>query len=197
MRKPILLLAATAAATMAAGAATAQVWSPMIERQAAFEDHVDAGLRAGDLTTAEARDLRADMASLVALEGRYRWGGLSARERLDLDRRFAALDDQLRVELRPVAGDRWTSMEDRKLELEARINAGVRSGQLTSAEAADLRDDFDAIAATEAHYRIDGLSAAERADLDRRFDALSERIHLARADDDRVYGLNRYPPPDR
>ena len=45
---------------------------------------------------------------------------------------------------------------------------------------------------TEADYRVDGLSPSERADLNRRYADLSARIHVARTDDDRVYGYNRY-----
>ena len=53
---------------------------------------------------------------------------------------------------------------------------------MTADEAADLREDFDAIAAAEARYRLDGLSMTERADLDRRFDELADRIQWERAD---------------
>jgi len=193
MRNTTLLLAATAALTLGATAASAQVWMPIIERQAVLNDRIDAGLATGEITSAEARVIRDDAAALVALEGRYRYGGLSARERLDLDRRFALIDDQMRLAVRTSgAVDSYVAMEDRKLDLDARIERGLRSGQLTSAEADVLRDDFDDIARVEASYRVDGLSAEERADLNRRFDELSTSIRLARADSDRVYGWNRY-----
>jgi len=195
MTKTTLLLAAATALSLGAGAASAQVWMPMIERQAVLNDRIDAGLSTGEVTGAEARMLRDDMASLVALEGRYRYGGLSSRERLDLDRRFGLIDDQLRLAVRTsgvAREDSYVAMEDRKLDLDNRIDAGLRSGQLTPSEAADLRDDFNDIARTEANYRVDGLSGEERADLNRRFDELSARIHVARVDGDRVYGWNRY-----
>jgi hypothetical protein len=132
------------------------------------------------------------MSDLVALEGRYRYGGLSSRERLDLDRRYALIDDQLRIgaAVAPDAG--WVSMSERKLDLDNRIDRGVRSGQLTSAEADRLRDDFAEILRVEANYRVDGLSPAERQDLNERFDQLSAEIRVARTDDDRSYGWNRY-----
>jgi hypothetical protein len=192
MKKTPLLLAATAALSLGAGAASAQVWLPIIERQAMVNDRIDAGLSRGEITAGQARLMRADLAALVSLEGRYRYGGLSGREKLDLDRRFALIDDQIRLAMREGAEVTWVAMEDRKVDLDARIDAGVRSGQLTSAEAQALRDDFDAIASVEADYRVDGLSPSERADLTRRFDDLSARIHVARTDDDRVYGYNRY-----
>jgi len=192
MRNTTLLLAATAALTLGASAASAQVWMPIIERQAVLNDRIDAGLATGEITSAEARMMRDDAAALVALEGRYRYGGLSARERLDLDRRFALIDDQLRLAVRTSGTDSYVAMEDRKLDLDARIEQGLRSGQLTRAEADVLRDDFNDIARVEAAYRVDGLSAEERADLNRRFDALSTSIRVARSDSDRVYGWNRY-----
>ena len=192
MRKTKLLLAATAALTLGATAASAQVWLPMIERQAVLNDRIDASLATGEITDAEAAMLRADMRSLVALEGSYRFGGLSARERVDLDRRYALIDDQMRLAVRTGGVDSYAAIEDRKLDLDARIEQGLRSGQLTTAEADVLRDDFDEIARVEASYRVDGLSVEERADLNRRFDELNRSIRVARADDDRTYGWNRY-----
>jgi hypothetical protein len=193
MRNKNLLLAATAALTLGASAASAQVWMPIIERQAVLNDRIDAGLATGEITGAEAAMLRADMRSLVALEGSYRYGGLSSRERMDLDRRFALIDDQMRLAVRTSgAGDSYVAMEDRKLDLDARIEQGLRSGQITRAEADALRDDFNEIARVEANYRVDGLSGEERADLNRRFDELSTSIRIARTDADRTYGWNRY-----
>ncbi|HEX7944867.1 MAG TPA: hypothetical protein VF495_09390 [Phenylobacterium sp.] len=186
MRKTTLILAATTALSLGAGAASAQVWMPMIERQGVLDDRIEAARDAGEINSAQARMMRADMSALVALEASYRYGGLSSREKLDLDRRFALLDDQVRLAVRPVDSERWTSIEERKLALDARIDAGLRSGELTAGEAANLRDDFDDIARVEASYRIDGLSPSERADLNRRFDELSARIRVARADDDRA-----------
>jgi hypothetical protein len=191
-RKTTLLLAATAALSLGAGAASAQSWLPIIERQAMMNDRIDAALSTGEITAGQASLMRADLAALVSLEGRYRYGGLSSREKLDLDRRFSLIDDQIRLAMREGAATTWVALEDRKIDLDARIDAGVRSGQLTRAEAQALRDDFDAIASVEADYRVDGLSPSERADLTRRFDDLSARVRMARSDDDRVYGYNRY-----
>ena len=195
MTKTNLLLAATAALALGASAASAQVWMPMIERQAVLDDRLAAGLAAGEISSAQAGMLRDDMASLVALEGRYRYGGLSSREKLDLDRRYSLIDDRIRLAADASGSDpadSYVAMEDRKLDLDARIDQGLRSGQLTTAEAEALRDAFDEIAGIEASYRVDGLSPEERADLNRRFDELSAEIQVARRDADRAYGSNRY-----
>lgn len=77
----------------------------------------------------------------------------------------------------------WTSINQRQANLDARIDAGVRSGDLTRREATELRGAFNDVARLEARYRVDGLSAWEREDLDRRFDALSNRIRYDRHDE--------------
>lgn len=190
-RKTTLLLAATAALSLGAGAASAQVWMPIIERQAVMNDRIDAGLASGEITLVQASAMRTDLAELVALEARYRYGGLSSREKLDLDRQYAAIHDGVRIARTEGAEVAWIGI-NRKVELDARIDAGVRSGQLTSDEADALREDFAAIVNAEANFRVDGLSPSERADLSRRYADLSDRIQLARTDGDRVYGYNRY-----
>lgn len=189
-RKITLLLAATAA--LSAGAASAQGWMPIIERQATMNARIDAGLASGQITQVQAGAMRSDLAALIALEGRYRYGGLSAREKLELDRRYAGIHDGVQMARAEGAAEAWVAMDDRKAELDARIEGGIRAGQLTSAEAAALREDFAALVAAEANFRVDGLSPSERADLNRRYADLSARIHVARTDDDRVYGANRY-----
>jgi len=76
----------------------------------------------------------------------------------------------------------WQPINQRQAQLEQRIDAGVRTGQLTRGEAARLRVEFNDIARLEARYRAGGLSGWERADLDRRFDQLSQRIRYERRD---------------
>lgn len=192
MKKLALALAATTALTLSAGAAAAQTWMPMIERQGLVEDRIEAGLASGAMSDAEARMIRSEMYALVAMEGRYRMNGLSWGERRDLDRRFAALDDRIEFAMADMDGAELASLEDRKLRLDRRIEQGLRSGQLTNDEAELLRDEFDDLASLEARYRIGGVSSWERADLDRRMDRLADRIGEERTDPDREYGWSRY-----
>lgn len=74
--------------------------------------------------------------------------------------------------------DRWVSVNQRQAKLEARIDYGVRTRQLSQREAAVLRDEFRRIARLEQQYRYSrpGLTQAEKNDLDRRMDHLSRRI---------------------
>jgi hypothetical protein len=83
----------------------------------------------------------------------------------------------------PAAAQTWQSINERQDRLEARIEAGLRSGDLTRREADRLRAEFYALARLEARYRASyGLSLAERRDLDMRFDRLSAQIRFERND---------------
>lgn len=92
-------------------------------------------------------------------------------------------------------GRQWISINEREARLDARIEQGIRSGQLTRSEAYRLRSELDGLQRLEVRYRRGGLNGWERADLDRRFDALSAQIRFERRDEDRRYGYNdRYYP---
>lgn len=86
----------------------------------------------------------------------------------------------------------WVHIERRKMQLDRRIDQGLRSGQITNREARRLHDQFNDIARVEYRYSRNGLSRSEMADLDRRFDRLAAQIRWERRDDDRRYGYNRY-----
>lgn len=209
MKTLALALAATTALTLSAGAAHAQRWVSINERQERLDDRIDAGVRSGDLTRTEAMRLRDEFRDIARLEARYRSGGLSGWERSDLDQRFDRLSRQIRVQ-RADAQERggwrgdwfggrdwrdergqWVSIERRQAQLDRRIDQGLRSGQLTRYEADRLRDEFHDIARLEHRYRRGGLSNWELTDLDRRFDQLAMQIRWERRDDDRRYGWNR------
>jgi hypothetical protein len=210
MRRFNLALVATTALTLGATAAAAQGWMPINSRQEALDRRIDTGVRNGDLTRAEAVTLRNEFNAIANLETRYRANGLSQWERADLDARFDRLSSRIRFERtdndqrgwrdqRDWYGGRdwtdnrgrWVNIEQRKIQLDNRIEQGVRSGQLTASEAARLRAEFDAIARVEYRYRRNGLNPRERADLDQRFDALAQQIRFERRDENRRYGYNR------
>jgi hypothetical protein len=203
MKKFAIALAATTALTLSAGAASAQTWMPILDRQTSLDARIDAGVRAGDLTRREATTLRADLNMLARMETRYRVNGLSSWEMQDLDRRYDLISRKVRMERadnqtgwyggRGWSDERgqWVNIEQRKMQLDRRIDQGLRSRQLTNAEAIRLRSEFNAIASVEARYRRNGLDMRERADLDRRFDILAAKIRYERTDDQRRYGYNR------
>lgn len=193
MKKTLTILAATAASALAlsAGAASAQSWISINERQDTLDARIDAGVRSGDLTRAEARELRGAFRDIADLEADYRVNGLSSWERSDLQRRFDALSSRIRYDRRDgqerwddwrTPNGAWMNINQRQDRLDRRIDRGVRNGHLTRREANSLRDEYRAIARLENRYRNNGLSSWERADLDRRFDALAARIRWERND---------------
>ena len=156
-------------------------WTSIDQRQSDLDARIDAGVRDGSLSRNEASQLRAEFQALARMEADYRRNGLTAAERADLDRRFDMLSERIRDDRQDSDG-RWTSIDQRQANLDARIDAGVRDRSLSQAEAASLRSDFQMLVRMEADYRRNGLTAAERADLDRRFDDLSQRIRAERRD---------------
>lgn len=193
MRRAILLMCATTSLTVAIPfAANAQ---SINQRQSSLDARIDAGVANRSLTGAEAAQLRGEFAGIARLETRYRRSGgrLTAVERADLDRRFDLLSSRIRYDRND--GDRRdrnddqsrTNINERQREIEAKIDAGVRGGGLSSREAADMRLEFQSIARQEAQYRASGrgLTPAERAGLDQRFDRLERNIQRNRMDDER------------
>jgi hypothetical protein len=163
--------------------ASGDQWVTMSRRGQWLERRIVQGERNDSLTRNQATTLRRDLTSLISLERRYSYGGLSNNERADLDRRFDSLSLRIQPDRRDDQAD-WTSINQRQTNLETRITAGVRDRSLTQTEASRLRADLRTLARLETTYRRNGLTAAERADLDRRFDLLSARIRDDRRDDD-------------
>ncbi len=136
-------------------------WRPLAESRAAFDARVNAGVRNRTLTRAQATRLSTDFDALVRLETSYERNGIDARERQDLEARWADLnrrvgdgyDDDYN------SGDNWGS-DPRGAQIEARIAAGERNGSISRTEAASLR--------------------LELRDLMRRWTELETRVDLAR-----------------
>ncbi|MFC3076686.1 hypothetical protein ACFODL_01155 [Phenylobacterium terrae] len=98
MKRILLSLAAASTLVVAVPVtASAAPWQSVNQRQDTLERRIDQGVRRGDLTRAEAQRLRAQFREIAQLERQYRrsGGGLSARERADLDRRFDRLSQRI------------------------------------------------------------------------------------------------------
>lgn len=116
-----------------------QAWRPLAERRYEFENRVEAAVRVRTLTRTEANRLNADFQALVRLEADYRRDGLSAREQDELARRFADLERRIGYD---GGYDGGYGYDPRAAEIEARIVAGERSGQISRTEAARLREEL-------------------------------------------------------
>lgn len=74
-------------------------------------------------------------------------------------------------------------LAERRADLEARIDIGVRDGSISYAEANRLRTDYDGLVQLEARYAADGrLTVQERADLRDRYQRLSQQVEDQRDD---------------
>lgn len=101
MNKLSLVLASLAfAATAVPAAANAQSWQPIRQREVNLDRRIDQGIRSGALNRNEAARLTGQFRRLTYLEARYRrsGGGLTLAERRDLDRRFTALSQRVRIQ---------------------------------------------------------------------------------------------------
>ncbi|MBU1386117.1 MAG: hypothetical protein KKG14_08290 [Alphaproteobacteria bacterium] len=114
-------------------------WRPLIDQRSAFDARVDAGVRSRALSSSEGARLRSDFQALIRLESDYMRDGLSAREQQDLTARLADLDRRVG------AGgdyDGGYGVDPRAADIEARITAAERSGQIRRTEAGRLRDEL-------------------------------------------------------
>ncbi len=71
-------------------------WQPIAQRRNQLENLIDRGMRAGWLSRREASYVRNEMNALVRLEYRYQRGGMSWRERQDLQTRYDRLIEMTR-----------------------------------------------------------------------------------------------------
>jgi len=95
-----LVTTALVSATLAIAApwATTALAQPVGRRVQNLDYRIDLGVRNGSLTRAEASRLRTRLANVRRLEWRYRHNGLSTWERRDLNRRYDALSQAVRVQ---------------------------------------------------------------------------------------------------
>lgn len=75
-------------------------WQAISQRKFQLDRRIDQGERNRSLSRREATRLRAELNDLVRLERTYMRGGLSYRERAELDRRYDWLSAQIRAERR-------------------------------------------------------------------------------------------------
>ena len=117
-------------------------WEPLAGQSAEFEARVAAALRARDISRTESTRLRTDFQALVRLETQYERDGLSAREREDLETRYADLNRRVGDDYVPGGSGGGYGNDPRAVQIEARIAAGVRDGSISRTEATRLRTEL-------------------------------------------------------
>lgn len=100
---------------------------------------------------------------------------------------LAAAAGMLAVSAPVASAAPFGDINGRQVELNGRIDQGVRDGSLTRTEALNLRAQSRQIASLERRYRYNGLAMWERRDLDRRLDQLAQNIRFERRDSEHRY----------
>ena len=80
------------------------------------------------------------------------------------------------------------NVEVRADQLQMRLQAGLRSGAITRAEAVPLREQLRQLTRLETLYARDGISGRERADLQHRINTIRQGIRMAERGGDGRYG---------
>ena len=108
MKKILLALSATTALAAGAPAAAQYAGGNLDARVDQLQTQLQVGVRSGAISRDEAMPLRDQLRLIERLERQYRPGGISGRERADLQRRTNALRQQIRMAERTDAGrDRY------------------------------------------------------------------------------------------
>jgi hypothetical protein len=81
-----------------------------------------------------------------------------------------------------------SNAEVRADQLQMQLQAGIRSGAITRAEAMPLREQLRELTRLETLYSRDGISGRERADLQQRINSLRQGIRMAERGADGRYG---------
>lgn len=149
-------------------------YQSVVDGRADFDARVNAAVSARQLTRVEATRLRADYAALIQTEAGYQSGGLTAREREDIESRLDALDARLGVTVGAGGG---YAQQDPRTRLAA-IERALTSTTLARAEAADIRVEHGDLVRLEAAYSRTSPSSDDRAYLDRRIGELETRARV-------------------
>lgn len=155
-----------------------ETYASLQQRIALEENRITHGLNAGRLSPKEAAAMRAQLKSLEARlkNDAFDANGLSHGQQFDrqLDRVNSTIGKQVR--------DLHMDLDKRVSHTQARIDAGLKNGTLTKAEASQLQGKLDALKQRYAGAKIDQLSGAERRELGQQLDALNHDVSKERGD---------------
>jgi CRISPR/Cas system-associated endoribonuclease Cas2 len=188
----VLTLAGVLAAVSASHADTHRPRDPHVNaRQQNQRERIQQGVKSGELTRRETGKLVEEQRDVRQLERAYKSDGtLTGAERRDLNHeQNQASRDIYRQKHddqdRPPAAVRDPGVNERQANQTARIQQGVKSGELTHDEAQDLRTERRDIRGLEQTYKSDGtLTHDERQDLHQQLNQQSQEIYEEKHDDE-------------
>lgn len=162
-------------------------------RQHSQQQRVRQGVRSGELTRRETGALAREQKDIRQLERAYKSDGeLTRAERVDLQKEQNQASRHIYnqkhdAQTRPAAvppAVRDPGVNQRQTNQTGRIVNGVKTGELTHDEAAELRDGRREIRQTEQAYKSDGtLTKDERIDLHQDLNQQSQDIYEAKHND--------------
>lgn len=154
---------------------------PLYNGQTQFQTRLDAGVRDRTLSYDQATRLRADYADLVTLETRYYSDRqFSTAERADLTERYRLLSQRLDGGWDDDGYDDgyggYTTIAEGRSAFETRVDAALRSRDITRSESTRLKSDYAALIRLETSYQRNGIDSREQADLQSQLRALNQRV---------------------
>ena len=184
MKSSMAVLALIVAALPAAG--NAQSTSRIDQRQAEQQRRIDQGVRSGELTEKEVARLQEGQRRIQKMEDNARADGkITNEERRRIEYAQDLESERIRRETRdkqtarnpPQLAAPPSRIDQRQAEQQRRIDEGVKSGQLTRQEAAQLQKGQARVQQLEDKALADGKMATdERRRIERAQDRESERI---------------------
>jgi hypothetical protein len=188
----VLTLAGVLGVVGASQADTSRTRDPGVnQRQHNQRERIQQGVKSGELTRRETGRLAEEQRDVRQLERAYKSDGtLTGAERRDLQHeQNQASHDIYRQkhddQERPPAAVRDPGVNERQANQTARIQQGVKSGELTHDEAQDLRTERHDIRDLEHTYKEDGtLTRDERQDLHQHLNQQTQEIYEEKHDDE-------------
>jgi len=188
----VLTLAGAVAVVSASHADTHRTRDPGVnQRQHNQRERIQQGVKSGELTRRETGRLVEEQRDIRQLERGYKSDGtLTGAERRDLqhEQNQASRDiyrQKHDEQDRPPAAVRDPGVNERQANQTARIQQGVKSGELTHGEAQELRTERRDIRDLEHTYKEDGtLTRDERQDLHQQLNQQSQEIFEEKHDDE-------------
>ena len=187
----VLTLAGVLAVVSASHADAHRTRDPGVyQRQQNQRERIQQGVKSGELTRRETGWLVEDQRDIRQLERAYKSDGtLTGAERRDLQHEQNQASHGIYRQKhdeqdRPPAAVRDPGVNERQANQTARIQQGVKSGELTHGEAQELRTERRDIRDLEHTYKEDGtLTRDERQDVHQQLNQQSHEIYEEKQDD--------------
>ena len=187
------LIAITIVAALFSFGAHAQNAATETARDTAQQQRIEQGLQSGQLSTKEAASLEHKEQRIDATEARdMKDGKLSAGEKAQIQREQNRVSSDISKDKHnavtgnpnSVSSQRMQADVQRNVNQEARINQGVRSGQLTNKEAGSLERGQAHVDRAEAHAGANGhVAAGEQARIQGKENRQSARVYNKKHND--------------